>query len=197
MTESDSAQRWNERYRHSSGSVGEPASFLTSHASLLPKTGTALDIGSGEGRNSLYLASLGLDVTLLDVSQVALDTAERAFDAAGFRARYVCHDVEADGVPNDWFDVVLMHLFFDRDVLAGAAEVVAPGGLLLLCQPTVTNLQRNPRPSERFLLADGEVATLAQGLQPEFEILEATEAWRASGRHDAWLVARRPARTAR
>ena len=52
---------WNERYRGETFAYGtEPNSFLVEHAGLL--AGSVLSLAEGEGRNAVYLASLGLDV---------------------------------------------------------------------------------------------------------------------------------------
>jgi tellurite methyltransferase len=191
VNDDNPAGRWDARYRDTSGSLGPASLFVRSQTEVLPPTGTALDIGSGEGRNARYLVSCGLDVTLMDVSDVALATAQRAFEAEGLAARFVCRDVEADGLPdNEVFDVVLMHLFFDADVFFSASGLVRPGGVLLLCQPTVINLERHPRPGARFLLEEGELGRLAGAIEDRFDVLEASEQWRSNDRHDAWLVAR-------
>lgn len=188
MTEA--AERWDERY----GAIdevepGEVAPFLTSVARHLPLAGTALDVGGGLGANARWLAARGLRTTLLDVSSVGLELAGSLDDGAALE--YLQRDVEVDGLPTGrrW-DVVLFHLFFDRALVLAAADVLEPGGVLLVCQPTETNLERHPRPSRRFLLAAGDAAALAD--QSGLEQLEVSEAWRDSTRHDAWLVLRRP-----
>ena len=49
---------WNERYAAEGLAYGEaPNDFLVSVADRLPKVGKAIDIGAGEGRNAIYLAS--------------------------------------------------------------------------------------------------------------------------------------------
>jgi tellurite methyltransferase len=65
--------------------------------------------------------------------------------------------------------------------------VLAPDGLLVFAQPTRSNLQRHPHPSARFLLEDGELPRLLQGL----EVVSYSEGWTDEGRHEARLVASR------
>ena len=186
----DAASRWDRRYGAlESPTAGEPAPFLAAVAHHLPTAGTALDVGGGLGANARWLARRGLQTTLLDVSEVGLDLARSLDDGADLD--YLHRDVEADGLPVDrrW-DVVLFHLFYDRAIVETAADRLVPGGVLLVCQPTEVNLERHPKPSRRFLLVVGEAASIAEasGLEP----LEVSEAWRESGRHDAWLVLRKP-----
>lgn len=62
---------WNERYRGETFAYGtEPNSFLVEHAGLF--NGPVLRLAEGEGRNAVYLASLGLDVLGVDASDVGL-----------------------------------------------------------------------------------------------------------------------------
>ena len=73
------AQAWNERYesRASLWTSSANAALVQFASEILP--GRALDIGAGEGRNSVWLAKHGWQVTALDVSDVALArAAERA-----------------------------------------------------------------------------------------------------------------------
>ncbi len=78
---------------------------------------------------------------------------------------------------------------------APGEEILIPKGVLhsvrnlVFVQPTKSNLQRHERPSARFLLEDGEVPRLVQGL----EILSYEEGWLEEDRHEARIVARKPA----
>jgi len=66
---------WNERYAVDEYVFGtEPNSFLAEHAGKLE--GPVLSLAEGEGRNAVYLASLGLDVLGDIVSDPLLDPEE-------------------------------------------------------------------------------------------------------------------------
>ncbi|WP_349497266.1 class I SAM-dependent methyltransferase [Actinomadura rubrobrunea] len=62
---------------------GEPNPQLVATAAGLPPGRGALDVGSGEGADSIWLASRGWKVTGVDVAQAALDRAARHADEAG------------------------------------------------------------------------------------------------------------------
>ncbi len=67
---------WNERYANPEFAYGtEPNTFLRENAHLL--SGPVLSLAEGEGRNSVYLASLGLDVLGVDSSSVGLEKAQQ------------------------------------------------------------------------------------------------------------------------
>lgn len=190
VDESDAAARWDARYLRSVG-VGEAAAFLDEVAHWLPDGGTLVDVGGGSGANARWFAARGFSVTVVDFSVVALEHVATWATADGLVVERVHRDVEARGLPagRTW-DVALMHLFHDRDVLRSLPESLNPGGLLLFAQPTTVNLERHERPGRRFLLEPGELEAIVDEMT-DIEVLELGGAWRTSGRHEARLVARR------
>jgi len=180
----DDRQRWNSRYQEQPA-VREPSAFLRSLEHQLPRTGRALEVAGGLGREALWLARRGLDVTLTDVSDVALERAGEAAREAGLALRLQRLDVETEPLPPGPFALVLCLNFLWRPLFAAVPQVLAPGGLFVFAQPTRSNLQRHPHPSARFLLEDGELPRLLQGL----ELVSYTEGWTEEGRHEARLVA--------
>lgn len=174
--------------------MGEPAAFVRDLAALLAPAATAVDLAGGTGRNAIWLASLGHAVTLVDISSVALQAAARAARETGIELETVERDLEADGPPpgRTW-DLVLMHYYFDAAVIRAAWDAVAPGGLLALAQPTVTNLERHDRPGRRFLLEAGQAGRLADefATSAPVEVVTCTEGWQDNGRHEGRLVLRR------
>ncbi len=186
MAEAD-RERWNQRYRERGEGPGAPSDFLRAWEDRLPRAGRALDVAGGLGQDALGLARRGLDVTLVDVSDVALEAAAAAARAEGLALTCLPRDVEALGPPPGPFDVVVCLNYLWRPLFAALPGVLAPGGWFLFAQPTRKNLTRHAHPSARFLLEDGELPGLVQGLR----VVELTEGWTGAGRHEARLVARR------
>src|SRR5690242_3074081 len=91
-------ERWNAKWRERAGELEGEARFLAEHAHVLPTRGKALDIAGGAGRNAIWLARRGLDVTVVDISDVALDKAERRAQGAGLakRMRFVRADLDGE-----------------------------------------------------------------------------------------------------
>ena len=186
----DVRRRWDDRYAASAGPATH-AALLDELADLFPATGTMIDVAGGGGRNALWFARRGFDATLIDISERGLAHARaRALDAE-LALETICRDVEAAGLPpgRRWH-VALMHLYSNRVVLGSLPASLHEGGLLVFAQPTVVNLERHDRPARRFLLEVGEIESLARGLT-DMEVVEASEGWRASGRHEGRLIARR------
>lgn len=186
MAESD-RDRWNARYREGDAAGDAPSPFLLDLDPLLPRRGRALDAAGGSGRNALWLARRGLDVTLADVSDVALERAAQRALAEGLPLRAVRIDLEAAPLPAGPWDLVVCLYFLHRPIFSAFEAALAPGGLLVVAHATRSNLSRHPRPGPRHVLEDGELPSLMGGL----EILRTDEGWLESGRHEARIVARK------
>lgn len=180
--------KWNDRYRAQlPGAITPPTELFEIAQRYLPKAGQALDIAGGTGRNSRPLLERGLQVTLTDISPIALELAKQSAWAAGHDLTTMEIDFELDPFPAGPWDVIVQVCFLDRALFPKFASTLAPGGLLLIAQPSAQNLERHPRPPRPFLLESREVLTLTAGL----EILHYTEDWQSCGRHEAQLIARR------
>jgi SAM-dependent methyltransferase len=139
------ARYWDERYEATElvWSAGSNATVAEQVSDLEP--GTGLDLGSGEGRNTVWLAEQGWAVTAVDFSRVATDKALATAAARGVTIDAVTADVTTYR-PQRSFDLVLvayLQLPWEQlgPVLATAAAAVAPGGTFLLVAHDLTNLE--------------------------------------------------------
>jgi SAM-dependent methyltransferase len=183
----DDRRKWDARYRDAVAPGPEPSPFLVSLDAVLPRRGRALDLAGGAGRNALWLAQRGLDVTLTDISPVGLAGAASEAQRADIALTTVECDLEEQPAPPGPWDLLLCFNYLHRPLYAQIPGLLGPGGLLIVVHPTRSNLLRHPSPSARFLLEDGELPTLVQGLT----VVSFDEGWGEGGRHEARLVARR------
>jgi SAM-dependent methyltransferase len=137
------ADDWNRRY--STGELiwtAEPNRFLVEEVEGLTP-GRALDLAAGEGRNAVWLARHGWQVTAIDFSQVGLDKARQLAEHAGVGVDLVCADA-TEPIEGRFDLVVVLYLHLPADqrrrAHRNAADAVAPGGTLLIVGHDTTNL---------------------------------------------------------
>jgi SAM-dependent methyltransferase len=166
--------QWNSRFSVQEYVYGtKPNDFLAeSAASLPPAPARVLSLGEGEGRNAVYLASLGHEVTAVDTSDVGLRKAERLAAERGVSLKTVVSDLaDFTFAPGAWDAVVSIfcHLPMPlrRQVHRAAAASLRPGGVLILEAYTPAQLaMRTGGPPLRELLYTVEE------LREDFEGLE-------------------------
>lgn len=71
------------------------------------RRGRAVDLGCGAGREVIYLASQGFDVTGVDISPTAIGMARKAADAAGVEADFLIDDLTNLESISGPFDLIL------------------------------------------------------------------------------------------
>lgn len=141
------AAHWDARYAGSDlvWSSG-PNRFVAAELAPLPP-GRALDLACGEGRNAIWLATLGWHAVGVDFSAVAVDRAGRLAAEAGVgdRARFVVGDATRGPLPEGSFEaVVVAYLQLPADqrrvALRRAAGAVAQDGTLMVVGHDSANL---------------------------------------------------------
>jgi SAM-dependent methyltransferase len=196
----DSAQ-WDERYSTSELIwTGRANQFVEAHLADLDP-GTAIDLGAGEGRNAVWLASRGWTVTAVDFSQVGLDKADRLAAEHGVEITTVCADATTWAPPAPVDLVVLSYLQLPSDlqrtVLEHAATWLAPGGTLFVIAHDRSNVEHGyggPPSAEVCYTVDDTVAALA-GLDVTTAEVAERRVDTADGTRvalDTLVIARRP-----
>jgi SAM-dependent methyltransferase len=197
-----SPREWDERYRRPDYWAGrEPVSFLRQVLPFLPR-GHVLDLASGEGRNAVYLAAQGWQVTGLEWSSAGIEKAVALAGAHGVHVvaegaahvpgslRLIQADLEQYELPAAAFDVVLVFYYLQRSLMPAIGHALRPGGILVYETYTIHQLEyaHGPR-SPQHLLQPGELRA-AFG---EMEILFYGES--DAGKAVASLLARKPKRS--
>lgn len=150
--------------------VAEPSEFLVRCTERMLAQGIlrpgarVLDLGSGEGRNAVWLASRGLDVTALDASSVGLEKTRAAAAAKNVTVRTVQADLfEYDLGDGAWDLVAMIYMNPAITILDRVKRAVRPGGLLLI---------------EGFGSDHEEASPPAWSLYKPNQLLEALHDWR-------------------
>ena len=136
---SDPFGYWEARYGEAEGIWSGNVNQALADSIADRTAGTALDLGAGEGGDSLWLAQRGWQVTAVDLSPTALARGEAAASRAGMgeAITWIAADLEswASEKSYDLVSACFLHsrVRLDRSsILRRASEWVAPGGLLLV-----------------------------------------------------------------
>ena len=128
------ADFWNRFFTSGNTTFNQaPNEFLVSTVQNR-KPGKALDVGMGEGRNTLYLAKLGWDATGIDPAEKALEIARNRAKQLGLKIHTVlAHDRDFDFGTAQW-DLVLFSWMrpSSPEVVARLVEGLKPGGIVVL-----------------------------------------------------------------
>lgn len=124
--------RWNSKYDTNVYLFGEkPIPFLVDNIHILPK-GKALDVAMGEGRNGVYLATQGFDVTGLDISEKGLEKAHALAAKNNVSIQTKVVDLETVELEPNSYDLILCTYFMDRELYRKFYDALKPGGMVLV-----------------------------------------------------------------
>ncbi|ROZ63595.1 methyltransferase domain-containing protein [Kocuria soli] len=144
------AEHWDERYSGDQVWSGQPNATLMTEVADLP-LGRALDVGCGEGADSVWLAGQGWDVTALDISSQAIARTLAAASAAGVTITAVAEGLLESDLPPGTFDLVSAQY----PVLPNTRQHVAERRLLDLVAPRGTLLFVHHEVDREHTLAHG------------------------------------------
>ncbi|MEW6377890.1 MAG: methyltransferase domain-containing protein [Thermodesulfobacteriota bacterium] len=162
-------ERWNERFKGKEFAFGkEPNPFLRRHIDFLPK-GKALDIASGEGRNSIFLAQHGFDVDAVDISERGLKKARQLAKEKDAKIHTLLADLGHFKIEKERYDLIANFYFLKRSLIPQIKKGLKKGGRIIF--ETYTLEQRalgtgGPK-HPRYFLKSNELLRLFK----EFRIL--------------------------
>jgi SAM-dependent methyltransferase len=180
-------ERWDRIFREGGHVDLGPPGWLAELDAELPRAGRALDVASGAGRLALFWASRGLASLAVDISVEGLGRAREAALRAGLTVKTRALDLDWQAPPEGPFAAISCFHYLQRELFPKLAERLASGGVLACEIATLRNLERNAKPSRRFLLEPNELLRLCAPL----EIVYYSEGWHED-RCEARVLARRP-----
>jgi len=164
--------QWNLRYGDEEYFYGTtPNDFLQENAHLIPR-GSVLCVADGEGRNSVFLATTGRDVSSVDISDVGVAKTKKLASEKGVSVDAQVGDLaNFDLGRNKWQGVISIfaHLPISlrQDLHRRVIDSLAPGGVVLLEAYTVDQIGRGTGGPQVPELLMG-----AESLSQEFASLE-------------------------
>ncbi len=183
---------WNERYRSRERSKedieGEATQLLRETAGTRPP-GRALDLASGAGRNTLWLARNGWQVTAIDGASAAIEILRRRAHEAALTIDAQIADLKTESfkLESSAFDLVAICYYLQRDLFPSAKEAVKPDGILL----AIAHITEGREEPNENRLRPGELRSFFN----DWQILHDFEGKPADPAHKravAEIVARRP-----
>ncbi|MCB1168440.1 MAG: class I SAM-dependent methyltransferase [Leptospiraceae bacterium] len=170
-----SQQDWNDNYLEGAlpWDTGKPEPVLVemvTSGALLP--GRGIEIGSGTGTNTIWLASQGFDMLGVDIAPRAIEMArEKATDYA--KAQFAVADILTDPLAAESYDFAFdrgcFHIFDESKLRAQFAQHLAdglrPGGLWLSLIGSTEGPARDYGPPRR------SARDIVDAIEPSLEIL--------------------------
>ncbi|MFZ2322419.1 MAG: class I SAM-dependent methyltransferase [Ignavibacteriaceae bacterium] len=162
---------WDKRYSEEQFAYGvKPNEFFKSEIEKL-NPGRALFLGEGEGRNSVYAATLGWKVDAVDFSTSAKEKALRLAEENKVKINYTVTDLENYQFLKSKYDVVVMiflHLPKELNIkiFSNAISALKSGGKLLIetfSKNQINNSSGGPKDPE-LLFSEEELLKLTYGL---------------------------------
>lgn len=114
----------------------QPNDFLKQHYAAIPK-GKVLLLAEGEGRNAVFLAKLGYDVTAVDSSSIGLEKAKKLAQENNVAINVICEDLATfDLGEQHWDGIVAIYCHLPpalrQDVFKRVERSLASSGVFLL-----------------------------------------------------------------
>ena len=166
MSDSKKFKDWDDRYADSDYLFGTaPNDFLKSVAERLPPNSRILCMADGEGRNGVYLATLGHKVTAVDQSRVGLEKAKKLAKQKQVSIETIKADLaEYDLGVESWDCIVSIFFHIPSAVRAHIypriITALKPGGILMLESYTPEQLNHGTGgpPIAELMLTKDELA---------------------------------------
>jgi 2-polyprenyl-3-methyl-5-hydroxy-6-metoxy-1,4-benzoquinol methylase len=191
VTFADAARTWDSRYNSDEYIFGkEPNRWLHQHSSVLPDSGRVLCVADGEGRNSVWLASRGLEIDAFDVSNTGVEKARRLAAEKNVTVSYAIADCDSFAWNEDSYDAVVAIFIQFADPAMRARlfnniiNSLKPGGVVLLQGYTPKQLNyRTGGPPEVSHLYTPEMLRTAFAHLRLSELTEYEEVMQEGSRH--------------
>jgi SAM-dependent methyltransferase len=121
MPSDEQRSHWDLKYEQGLPSLEKPDPFYLSAfdqfvADAFPNGGTALDLAGGIGRHALWLAKRNWQVTVVDISEVAIHKLGQRALQLDLALDLFALDAKEYPFKPAYFDLIVMFYHFDRDI---------------------------------------------------------------------------------
>ena len=157
---------WDKRFSNETYLFGkEPAETIKRYVKKLPRRKLKiLDLAMGEGRNAVYLAKFGHEVTGIDISSVAIKKSNKLAKENNVKIKGIVGDLNKYLFNENEFDVVLCYYYLDRKLIKKIKNWVKPGGYVAFEAHTVLD-KIESKGNKDYLLKENELINLFSGFR--------------------------------
>ena len=152
---------WDTRYKKAGFRFGtDPNDYLVQQCRDIPTSGTALCLADGEGRNGVWLAQQGFDVTSVDISSEGMMKAHQLANELGVSLRFDVADIKFYPFDLQEYDLITSIFFHTpttlrREIHQKVIKSLKPGGTFVLESYAPAQINRGTGgPKEIGLLLD-------------------------------------------
>lgn len=160
---SDKQKKWNDCYQNADITTATAATILQQNRHLLPSsTGQALDLACGRAGNAQLLAQHGFKVDAFDLSSTVIDALKKEANPA---INPHVWNSETDPLAIDYYDIIVVSYFLQRDLFSSIIKALKTGGLLFYQTWSQQCVDHSGPSNPDFRLQQGELLTLCAGLR--------------------------------
>jgi len=96
----------------------------------------------GEGRNAVYLAQNGFDVTGVDISGIAIEKCKKLAEERSLIVNTVVADLTDYNMGEAQYDLITNFYFYDKSLFPAIIDALKPGGIFILEQFSTDHPER-------------------------------------------------------
>jgi SAM-dependent methyltransferase len=175
MNSEERRQEWDLKYEQGLPSLTKPDPFFVSaYESFVglrfPTAGVALDLAGGLGRHALWLAGRGWQITVVDVSDVAIAKLKQAAREIDTDIELLVGDAADYKFERERFDLIVLFYHLDRSLFPKIVLALKPGGLLI-CKVSLRWDHSDKSTADSNLLYRNQMPSLV----PELQVLHYQE----------------------
>jgi hypothetical protein len=170
MNKEQQQSHWNQKYEEGLPSLTTPDPFFLSAfsqfvAHQFPDGGVALDLAAGLGRHALWLASRKWEVSVVDISEVALQKLNQKAIKLELELELFAGDAAEYGFELARFDLVVCFYHLDRGLSLRMMSALKKDGFLICKNRLNWGSEGDHTPSDTGPLGANEILSLFPELQ--------------------------------
>ena len=143
-------ERWNQKYKLHNAPI-TPIALLSEHIHRVKGT-HALDVACGMGRHAKFMASHGLAVDALDISDIAINTFN---NETSIQAK--CVDFDTYILEENHYDLIVCSFYLERKLFPQFVKSLKKDGLLLFETFVYDKDSKHAPSNPLFILQEGEL----------------------------------------